>query len=49
MNASLGECEQIPVLNPILNNPLLNPINGNGNSGALPVSQAFELATTQLL
>jgi hypothetical protein len=24
MNASLGECEQIPILNPILNNPLLN-------------------------
>ena len=53
MNASLGECEQIPILNPILNNPLLNPINGNGNPGALPVSQAVsqasEPATTQLL
>ena len=53
MNASLGECEQIPILNPILNNPLLNPINGNGNGGALPVSQAVsqasEPATTQLL
>jgi subtilase family serine protease len=53
MNASLGECEQIPLLNPILNNPLLNPINGNNNPGALPVSQAVsqasEPATTQLL
>jgi hypothetical protein len=53
MNASLGECEQIPILNPILNNPLLNPINGNNNPGALPVSQAVsqasEPATTQLL
>ncbi|MGZ6674666.1 MAG: hypothetical protein ACXVFM_20190, partial [Solirubrobacteraceae bacterium] len=53
MNASLGECEQIPILNPILNNPLLNPINGNGNPDALPVSQAVsqasEPATTQLL
>ena len=53
MNASLGECEQVPILNTILNNPLLNPINGNGNAGALPVSQAVsqasEPATTQLL
>ena len=53
MNASLGECEQIPILNPILNNPLLNPVNGNGNPSALPVSQAVsqasEPATTQLL
>jgi pseudomonalisin len=49
MNASLGECEQIP----ILNNPLLHPLNGNGNPDALPVSQAVsqasEPATTQLL
>ena len=53
MNASLGECEQIPILNPILNNPLLNPINGNNNPDALPVSQAVsqasQPATTQLL
>jgi pseudomonalisin len=53
MNASLGECEQIPVLNPILNNPLLDPINGNNNPDALPVSQAVsqasQPATTQLL
>jgi subtilase family serine protease len=53
MNASLGECEQVPILNPILNNPLLNPINGNDNPDALPVSQAVsqasEPATTQLL
>jgi pseudomonalisin len=53
MNASLGECEQIPILNPILNNPVLNPINGNNNPDALPVSQAVsqasEPATTQLL
>jgi hypothetical protein len=53
MNASLGECEQIPILNPILNNPLLDPINGNNNPNALPVSQAVsqasEPATTQLL
>jgi pseudomonalisin len=53
MNASLGECEQIPVLNPILNNPVLNPINGNNNPNALPVSQAVsqasQPATTQLL
>jgi pseudomonalisin len=53
MNASLGECEEIPVLNPILNNPLLDPINGNNNPDALPVSQAVsqasQPATTQLL
>jgi subtilase family serine protease len=53
MNASLGECEPIPVANPILNNPALDPINGNGNPDALPVSQAVsqasEPATTQLL
>ena len=53
MNASLGECEEIPILNPILNNPLLNPINGNNNPNALPVSQAVsqasQPATTQLL
>src|SRR4029453_6934287 len=53
MNASLGECEQIPILNPILNSPLLNPINGNNNPDALPVSQAVsqasQPATTQLL
>jgi kumamolisin len=53
MNASLGECEQIPILNPILNNPLLDPINGNNNPDALPVSQAVsqasQPATTQLL
>jgi hypothetical protein len=29
MNASLGECEQVPILNTILNNPLLNSVNGN--------------------
>ena len=45
MNASLGECEQIPILNPILNNPLLNPINGNTNPDALPVSQAVSQAS----
>jgi pseudomonalisin len=53
MNASLGECEEIPILNPILNNPLLDPINGNNNPDALPVSQAVsqasQPATTQLL
>jgi subtilase family serine protease len=53
MNASLGECEQIPVVNPILNNPALDPVNGNNNPNALPVSQAVsqasEPATTQLL
>jgi pseudomonalisin len=53
MNASLGECEQVPILNPILNNPALDPINGNNNPDALPVSQAVsqasEPATTQLL
>jgi subtilase family serine protease len=53
MNASLGECEQIPVVNSILNNPILDPINGNGNPDALPVSQAIsqssEPATTMLL
>lgn len=53
MNASLGECEQIPVVNPILNNPLLDPINGNNNPDALPVSQAIsqasQPATTMLL
>jgi subtilase family serine protease len=53
MNASLGECEQVPILNPILNNALLDPINGNNNPDALPVSQAIsqasQPATTQLL
>jgi pseudomonalisin len=53
MNASLGECEQIPIANSILNNPILDPINGNGNPDALPVSQAVsqssEPATTMLL
>ena len=53
MNASLGECEQLPVANSVLNNPLLDPINGNGNPDALPVSQAIsqssEPATTMLL
>jgi hypothetical protein len=53
MNASLGECEQVPILNPILNNPALAPINGNNNPNALPVSQAVsqasQPATTQLL
>jgi subtilase family serine protease len=53
MNASLGECEQIPVANSLLNNPLLDPINGNDNPDALPVSQAIsqssEPATTMLL
>jgi pseudomonalisin len=53
MNASLGECEQVPILNPILNNALLDPINGNNNPNALPVSQAVsqasQPATTQLL
>jgi pseudomonalisin len=53
MSASLGECEQIPVANPILNNPLLDPINGNNNPDALPVSQAISQAsqpvTTMLL
>jgi subtilase family serine protease len=53
MNASLGECEQIPIANPILNNPLLDPVNGNDNPDALSVSQAVsqasEPATTMLL
>jgi pseudomonalisin len=53
MNASLGECEEIPVLNPILNNPALDPLNANNNPDALPVSQAVsqasQPATTQLL
>jgi len=53
MNASLGECEEIPIANPILNSPLLDPINGNDNPDALPVSQAVSQAseptTTMLL
>jgi subtilase family serine protease len=53
MNASLGECEQIPIANSLLNNALLDPINGNDNPDALPVSQAMsqasEPATTMLL
>jgi subtilase family serine protease len=53
MNASLGECEQIPIANSILSNPLLDPLNGNDNPDALPVSQAIsqasQPATTMLL
>jgi pseudomonalisin len=53
INASLGECEQVPILNPILNNSALDPVNGNNNPNALPVSQAVsqasQPATTQLL
>jgi pseudomonalisin len=53
MNASLGECEQLPVVNSLLNNPLLDQLNGNENPDALPVSQAIsqasEPATTMLL
>jgi pseudomonalisin len=53
MNASLGECEQIPIANSLLNNALLDPINGNSNPDALPasqaISQASEPATTMLL
>jgi subtilase family serine protease len=53
MNASLGECEQIPIANSVLNNSLLDPVNGNSNPDALPVSQAIsqasEPATTMLL
>jgi pseudomonalisin len=52
MNASLGECEVTP-LNPTLNNPALDPINGNENPSALPVSQGLsnssEPTQTQLL
>ena len=40
MNASLGECEVTP-LNDTLNDQALYPINGNENSGALPVSQGL--------
>ena len=49
----MGECEQVPILNSVLNNALLDPVNGNNNPNALPVSQAVsqprEPATTQLL
>ena len=52
MNASLGECEAIPVVNPILNNQQLKPVNGN-DGGTFPVTQAVsqnsEPATTMLL
>ncbi len=52
MNASLGECEVTP-LNSTLNNPALDPVNGNENPNALPVSQGLsnssEPAQTQLL
>jgi pseudomonalisin len=52
MNASLGECEVTP-LNPVLNDPSLDPINGNENPSALPVSQGLsnssEPTQTQLL
>ena len=52
MNASLGECEVTP-LNPVLNNPALDPVNGNENPSALPVSQGLsnssEPTQTQLL
>ena len=52
MNASLGECESIPVVNPILNNEQLKPVNGN-DGGTFPVTQAVsqnsEPATTMLL
>ncbi|MEA2275729.1 MAG: pseudomonalisin [Solirubrobacteraceae bacterium] len=53
MNASLGECEETPIVNPILNNAALDPVNGNDNPDALPVSQAISQAseptTTMLL
>jgi subtilase family serine protease len=53
MNASLGECEETPIVNPILNDAALDPINGNDNPNALPVSQAISQAseptTTMLL
>ena len=52
MNASLGECEVTP-LNPVLNNAALDPVNGNENPSALPVSQGLanssEPAQTQVL
>lgn len=52
MNASLGECEEVPVANPLLNDPNLKPLNGN-DGGTLPVTQAVsqnsEPATTMLL
>ncbi len=52
MNASLGECEVTP-LNPVLNNAALDPVNGNENPSALPVSQGLanssEPAQTQIL
>jgi pseudomonalisin len=52
MNASLGECEVTP-LNPVLNDPSLDPINGNENPNATPVSQGLsnssEPAQTQFL
>jgi subtilase family serine protease len=52
MNASLGECEEVPVINPILNDPALKPLNGN-DGGTLPVTQAVsqnsEPATTMML
>jgi subtilase family serine protease len=52
MNASLGECEVTP-LNDTLNDPALDPINGNESANALPVSQGLsnssEPAQTQAL
>ncbi len=52
MNASLGECEVTPA-GPVLNNSALDPVNGNENPSALPVSQGLsnssEPAQTQIL
>ena len=52
MNASLGECEVTP-LNDTLNDPSLDPLNGNESANAAPVSQGLsnssEPAQTQIL
>jgi hypothetical protein len=52
MNASLGECEVTP-LNDALNDPSLDPLNGNESANAAPVSQGLsnssEPAQTQIL
>jgi subtilase family serine protease len=52
MNASLGECEVTP-LNDALNDPALDPLNGNESANGLPVSQGLsnssEPAQTQAL
>ncbi|HEX7301169.1 MAG TPA: S53 family peptidase [Solirubrobacteraceae bacterium] len=53
MSASLGQCEQVPGANPVLNDPALYAVNGNDNPDALPVSQGVSQSsqptTTMLL